>query len=136
MKNHKKRETLPSSIFFTKEHRELTMWIPCIISSIKKVNFLDSFYCNKSSTYFSMFGNVKQRLIRVSVRRKFGKTGERIGFTEASVRSLFWPDHRQQRDRWDDRTIRGSHRAGSYDTAMGTCVLGLLTANLANSSDH
>lgn len=24
-----------------------------------KVNFLDSFYCNKSSTYFSMFGNVE-----------------------------------------------------------------------------
>lgn len=139
MKNHKKRETLPSSIFFTKrlqkEHRELTMWIPCIISSIKLISLTRSIVINPQRT-FPCLEMLKQFLIRVSVRRKSGKTGERIGFTEASVRSLFRPDHRQQRDRWDDRTIRGSHRAGSYDTAMGTCVLGLLTANLANSSDH
>lgn len=90
-------------------------------------------YYGKDTSFFEV---LKECLINVSVRRKLGKTGERVGLVEASVRPLLRPDHREQRDRRDDRTIRGSHRAGSYDTSMGTRVLGLLTANLANSSDH
>lgn len=71
-----------------------------------------------------------------TARRQSGAAGEGVGHAEAGIRTFLRPDHREQRPRRNDRPVGGCDRARTHDTSMGTRLLGLLTAVVADSSDR